>query len=66
MPKKRESKMLELVRQWRAEAYEEFRRETPALRRQRTREWAKRLNLPMFDDESQPGDAAKADSGAAR
>ena len=52
MPKTmRESKMLELVRRWRAEAYESLRHEPLAARRQRTAEWSRRLDLPIVDDE---------------
>jgi hypothetical protein len=59
MPKTiHESKMLERVRRWRAEAYELLRREPEAQRRQRTREWATRLNLPMLDE------GGSADHGA--
>ena len=51
MPKTiRESKMLQRVRLWRAEAYEALRREPEAVRRQRAKEWARRLNLPMLDE----------------
>lgn len=56
MPKTiRESKMLEQVRRWRAEAYESLRREPQAARIERAREWARRLNLPMLNGEE--GDA---------
>lgn len=51
MPKRtRESKMLEEVRRWRAEAYESARRESPETRLARAQEWARRLNLPMLDE----------------
>jgi len=43
-----ESRMLEEVRRWRAEAFDAMRRETPAEREQRTREWAERLGLPLL------------------
>jgi hypothetical protein len=46
-----ESKMLELVRRWRAEAFESMRRESLADRRRRTAEWARRLNLPILEEE---------------
>lgn len=60
MPKTmRESKMLQEVRRWRAEAYESLRREPPAARLQRAREWARRLNLPILNED----DDARADRG---
>ena len=56
MPKTmRESKMLQEVRRWRAEAYESMRREPPAARLQRAREWARRLNLPIFIEDDDAG-----------
>ncbi len=55
----RESRMLQEVRRWRAEAYESLRREPPAARLQRAREWARRLNLPFLDEY----DDAAADLG---
>ena len=45
----RESKMLQEVRRWRAEAYEAARRQPAAARLQHAREWARRLNLPILD-----------------
>ena len=57
MPKTmRESKMLQEVRRWRAEAYEEARRRPAAARLQHTREWARRLNLPMLDNDDEAGE----------
>jgi hypothetical protein len=54
MPKTmRESRMLELVRRWRAEAFESMRRESWGARRRRTAEWARRLNLPVLDEDEQ-------------
>jgi len=47
----RESKMLQRVRLWRAEAYESLRREPAATRHQRAREWARRLNLPILEED---------------
>lgn len=47
--------MLERVRQWRAEAYEALLRESEAARRQRTHDWARRLNLPMIDHDECAG-----------
>jgi len=56
MPKTmRESKMLQEVRRWRAEAYEAVRREPAATRLQHTREWARRLNLPILDEDDDAG-----------
>lgn len=54
MPKTmRESRMLEQVRRWRAEAYESVRRQPQAARLQRAREWAARLNLPIVEEDSE-------------
>jgi len=50
-----ESKMLQEVRRWRAEAYESLRREPPATRLQRAREWARRLNLPLLNEDDDAG-----------
>lgn len=56
MPKTmRESKMLQEVRRWRAEAYESLRREPAATRLQHAREWARRLNLPILDEDKDAG-----------
>lgn len=53
MPKTmRESHLLKQVRRWRAEAYDSVWRQPPAVRLQRTREWAARLDLPMAREES--------------
>ena len=55
MPKTmRESKMLQEVRRWRAEAYDAARREPAATRLQYAREWARRLNLPILDEDEIP------------
>lgn len=55
MPKTmRESKMLQEVRRWRAEAYESMRREPPATRLQHARDWARRLNLPILNEDDDP------------
>jgi len=51
----RESKMLQEVRRWRAEAYEAVRREPAATRLQHAREWARRLNLPILKDDDAEG-----------
>ena len=51
----RESKMLEEVRRWRAEAYESMRREPAATRLQHVREWARRLNLPILSEDDDAG-----------
>ena len=57
MPKTmRESKMLQEVRRWRAEVYEGVRREPEATRRQHAREWARRLNLPILDNDDKAGE----------
>jgi hypothetical protein len=65
MPKAtRESKMLERVRGWRTEAYELLRRKSEAMRRQRANEWARRLNLPIIDDDA--GAASRAEAPAAK
>ena len=52
----RESKMLQEVRRWRAEAYDAARREPAATRLQHAREWARRLNLPILDNEDEAGE----------
>jgi len=49
----RESKMLQEVRRWRAEAYESMCREPEATRLQRARAWARRLNLPILGEEDE-------------
>ena len=55
----RESKMLEQVRRWRAEAYQAARRQTQAVRLQRTRDCAARLDLPFINtDPEAPSDAS--------
>ena len=52
MPKRiRESRILEQVRRWRAEAYESVRRQPQATRLQRAREWAARLDLPIMEED---------------
>jgi hypothetical protein len=50
----RESKMLQEVRRWRAEAYASIRGEPVETRVARAKESARRLNLPMLDDEAGP------------
>ena len=52
----RESKMLQEVRRWRAEAYEAARRQPAAARLQHAREWARRLNLPILENEDEAGE----------
>ena len=49
----RESKMLEEVRRWRAEAYESLRRQPRDARLQRARDWADRLGLPILEEDSE-------------
>jgi len=51
----RESKMLQEVRRWRAEAYEAVRRESAVTRLQQAREWARRLNLPFLNEDDHAG-----------
>lgn len=49
----RESKMLEQVRRWRAEAYESVRRQSRDARLRNAHDWAARLGLPIVNEDSE-------------
>jgi|CXWL01.1.fsa_nt_gi hypothetical protein len=66
MPKTiRESKMLENVRKWRAEAFDVVRQQTLVQRQAAAAEWARRLNLPILgDDETSQAIHAKTSTAS--